>query len=106
MPFQIEITHSALEMLVGIADTRIRGLVAEKIDQLAIEPDLIGKPLSHELAGYWSARAAGQRYRIVYTLDKGNAKVTIIAIGIRKEGGKKDIYQLAKKLLRSGLLGA
>jgi len=28
----------------------------------------------------------------------------VMAVGIRKEGDKKDIYQIAKKLLRAGLL--
>jgi mRNA interferase RelE/StbE len=30
--------------------------------------------------------------------------VTVVALGMRKEGDKKDIYQLAKKLMRLGLL--
>lgn len=33
-------------------------------------------------------------YRVVY----------VLAAGIRKEGDKKDIYQIVKKLLRAGLL--
>jgi mRNA interferase RelE/StbE len=30
--------------------------------------------------------------------------ILLIAIGIRKEGDKKDIYQLMKKYLKTGLL--
>ena len=32
------------------------------------------------------------------------AKDQILAAGIRKQGDKKDIYQIAKKLLSAGLL--
>jgi mRNA interferase RelE/StbE len=28
----------------------------------------------------------------------------VVALGMRKDGDKKDIYQLAKKLMRLGLL--
>ncbi len=30
--------------------------------------------------------------------------VLVVALGIRKQGDKKDVYELAKKLLRSDLL--
>lgn len=30
--------------------------------------------------------------------------VLVVALGIRKEGDKKDVYNLAKKLIRLGLL--
>jgi hypothetical protein len=30
--------------------------------------------------------------------------IYVLAAGIRKEGDKKDIYQIAKKLLNAGLL--
>lgn len=58
-----------------------------------------------ELAGYRSLRAVGQRYRILYKVTPETVIVSIVALGIRKEGDKADVYALAKKLIRLGLLG-
>ena len=63
-----------------------------------------GKPLIGELDGYYSVRAVGQRYRITYTIEQAQVTVMIVALGIRKDGSKQDVYTLAKKLLRLGLL--
>ncbi len=57
-----------------------------------------------DLAGYRSIRAVGQRYRILYKLEAERVVVAVVALGMRKEGDKADIYALAKKLARLGLL--
>jgi len=57
-----------------------------------------------ELAGYHSLRAVGQRYRIIYKVKEEEVLVVVVTLGIRKEGDKKDVYELAKKLIRLGLL--
>jgi mRNA interferase RelE/StbE len=90
-------------MLKGITDRRIREKIVETINRLADEPEKQGKPLISEWAGFRSLRAVGQRYRIIYKVDVDEIVVFIIAVGIRKEGGKDDIYNLARKLLRLGL---
>jgi hypothetical protein len=46
----------------------------------------------------------GQRYRIIYKLQDTEILVAVVCIGIRKEGDKKDVYEVAKKLARLGLL--
>ena len=74
------------------------------MDQLAESPEQQGKPLVGELAGFRSVRAVGQRYRIVYRVERREVVVVIAAVGRRKARGKNDIYELAKKLLRLGLL--
>ena len=51
-----------------------------------------------------SVRAVGQRYRIVYRVERREVVVLIVAVGRRKASDKNDIYELAKKLLRLGLL--
>jgi len=53
-----------------------------------------------ELAGYRSIRAVGQRYRIIYKVEQAKVIIIVVAVGLRKEGAKKDIYALARKLLR------
>lgn len=104
MSFRIEITPAASQMLAEIADRRIREKIAEKIDGLAIEPEKQGKPLTGEFSGYRSLRSVGQRYRIIYRIDRARVIVVVVAIGLRQEGGKKDIYSLAKKLIRFHLV--
>ena len=74
------------------------------MDQLAESPEQQGKPLVGELAGFRSVRAVGQRYRIVYRVERQEVVVVIVAVGRRKASDKNDIYELAKKLLRLGLL--
>ena len=66
---------------------------------LGTEPEKQGKPLIGELSGYRSLRTAGQRYRIIFRIEKEKTMVWIMALGIRKEGSKRDIYTLAKKLI-------
>ena len=74
------------------------------LKRLEYEPEKQGKPLSDELAGYRSTRAVGQRYRILYKLEEEQVIVAVVALGIHKAGDKKDVYELAKKLARLGLL--
>jgi mRNA interferase RelE/StbE len=102
--FQVEITPTALSMIQAIQDRRIREKIIETIDGLAEKPEKKGKALISELDGYHSIRAAGQRYRIIYRIDNEKVIVLVVAAGIRKEGNRKDIYELAKKLIRARLL--
>jgi mRNA interferase RelE/StbE len=87
----------------AIKDTRVREGISRRIDALANDPNLQGKALSDELMGYRSIRAVAQRYHILYKLEAEQIIVVVVALGIRKEGDKKDVYELAKKLARLGL---
>jgi mRNA interferase RelE/StbE len=102
--YQIEISPTALGMIKKVQDRRIREKIIETIDGLAEDPEKKGKPLTAELDGYHSIRAVGQRYRIIYRIDEDRVIVLVVAAGIRKDGDKKDIYTLAKKLIRARLL--
>jgi mRNA interferase RelE/StbE len=104
MRWNIKLTLPALKQLAAIQDTRVRGSIVKRINALENNPDEQGKPLSDELAGYRSIRAVGQRYRILYKLEEEEVIVAVVALGIRKAGDKKDVYELAKKLARLGLL--
>jgi mRNA interferase RelE/StbE len=104
LTFQIEITPTALGLINKVQDRRIRAKIIETIDGLAEDPERKGKPLTAELDGYHSVRAVGQRYRIIYRIDNERGVVLVVATGIRKAGDKKDIYALAKKLIRARLL--
>ena len=104
MRWHIKLTLPALKQLAAIKDTRVRESISRRINTLEYEPEKQGKPLSDELAGYRSMRAVGQRYRILYKLEEEQVIVAVVALGIRKAGDKKDVYELAKKLARLGLL--
>jgi mRNA interferase RelE/StbE len=104
--YEIIITPVAMDLLRAIPDRRVQKTIAASIDRLTKEPEKQGKPLLGEFLGYRSLRAVGQRYRIIYRVDRGQILVIVVAVGIRKEGDRRDIYALAQKLLRSGLLGA
>ena len=104
MRWQVGLTPHARVMLEAIQDRRIREKIRDRIDGLTEEPEKQGKPLTGELTGFRSLRAVGQRYRIIYRIEEGKVLVLVMAMGIRKEGSGKDIYMLARKLLRLRLL--
>ncbi len=104
MKFEIFLTPRAKVMLQNIPDRRIQAKIKERIEGLTTDPELQGKPLTEDLIGYRSLRAVGQRYRIIYKVEKKKIIVVVVAVGIRKEKSKEDIYQLAKKLIRLRLL--
>ncbi len=103
-PCVIRWTETALRMVEEIRDRRIRAAVFRRVGELARAPEL-GKPLTGELADYRSLRAVGQRYRILYRVERDRVTVLVVAAGLRKEGDRADIYRLAQKLVRQGLLG-
>ena len=102
--YRIVIQPTAFKLLREISDRRIRQKISDRIDKLKESPEMQGKPLIGELDGYYSVRAVGQRYRIIYTIEQTQVTVMIVALGIRKDGSKQDVYALAKKLMRLGLL--
>ncbi|MBI2859784.1 MAG: hypothetical protein HYX90_12010 [Chloroflexi bacterium] len=51
-----------------------------------------------------SARAAGQRYRVVYRIENTRKQVMVYMVGIRREGSRRDVYALAERLVQRGLL--
>jgi len=91
-------------MLKGIEDRRITGQIVERIDRLQDDPEKQGKPLLGELSGYRSVRAAGQRFRIIFKIQDKTVIVINVAVGLRKEGDKKDIYRLARKMIQLNLI--
>jgi len=102
--WQILLTPTALKLLSDIPDRRIREKIGAVINRLAEDPEKQGKALLGELAGFRSIRAVGQRYRIIYQIRGNDIIVVIVAVGIRRDGAKDDIYNLAKKLFRLRLL--
>jgi mRNA interferase RelE/StbE len=102
--YRVVLTPTARSMLAGIKDRRIQEKIREKIDGLARDPDLQGKSLLGELTGLRSVRASAQRYRIIYRVYQDRVEVLVLAIGLRREDDREDIYRLAQRLLRLKLL--
>lgn len=103
MKYTVRLTHQAKKMLAAISDKRVQTKLADRMEKLSQTPEKQGKALLASLSGYRAVRAVGQRYRIIYTIDDDIVTVLVVVIGIRKEKDKKDIYQLAKKLIQKNL---
>jgi mRNA interferase RelE/StbE len=96
---KITLTDEAKAYLIYL-DRKTRTTISRKIEALKESPEKQGKALSGDLTGYRSLHAAG-RYRVVYEVKGKKILVTVVAVGLRKEGSKVDVYETLKKLLRS-----
>jgi mRNA interferase RelE/StbE len=101
--WRIVVTKRAKRQLEEITDQRVHESLTEVIKGLAARPDEQGKPLVGDLVGYRSIRAAGQRYRIIFKAEAGKVTVYVVLVGLRKEGSKTDVYEVARKLMRLAL---
>lgn len=104
MTWVVELTDAARDQLIAVADKRERRLLVTRLRALTEEPDKQGKALTAELRGYRSVRAVGQRYRIIYRLERDRIVVIVVTLGRRQKGGKRDVYSLARKLIRLRLV--
>ncbi len=91
-------------MLSRVGDRRIQQEQLDVSKRLELEPEKQGKPLREGLMGFRSLRAVGQRYRILYALDTASLIVHVVAAGLRRAGARDDVYALAQKLVRLGLV--
>lgn len=98
--FNLILTKEAKSDLDAIGDRRTYAAIERKIDELATDPERWGKALAGTLADFRSVRAAGQRYRAIYQVSVLEGVVTVVVIGIRKEGDKRDAYRVAGKRLK------
>jgi mRNA interferase RelE/StbE len=103
LKYRILITDTCLRLIEKVPDKKIQRSILDRIQKLSDEPEKQGKKLVKDLAGFRSVHAAG-RYRIIYKIEKRTVIIYVLAAGIRKEGDKKDIYKIAKKLLDAGLM--
>ena len=102
--WEVIVLPQAKKQLAAITDRRVQEKLRSSLRRLEYEPEQQGKPLADELAGYRSIRVVGQRYRIIYRVNESIVTVHIATLGMRKDGDKKDVYALAKKMARLGLL--
>jgi mRNA interferase RelE/StbE len=100
--YSLKLTNIAAEFIKKL-DKKSQSQIIDKIELLKENPLEIGKQLKGNLKDYRSIRSVGQRYRIIYKVCETEVIVVIAAIGIRKDGDKKDIYELMKKYVKIGL---
>ena len=105
-------TKTAKEALARLP-RKARQRLTEKADKLyeCADPREFGKPLLGSLSGCYRIRYSS--YRAVYTVDEerlanGDVLITFtvrfVIAGPRKGGDKGDVYVLAKRLVRLGLV--
>jgi mRNA interferase RelE/StbE len=97
--FIVRFTEDAAADLRRVTDKRSQGAILRRAQQLDVEPLAQGKALTDDLKGFRSVRAAGQRYRVIYQVGVLEGVVTVVVIGIRKEGDKRDAYRVARRRL-------
>lgn len=96
--YRIAFTPKAAAMLEAVRDRRERELLLKRIEELAEAPELQGKALLGELRGYRSVRAVGQLYRVVYRVVQEEILVLVVGAGRRKQGDKRDVYEVLERL--------
>lgn len=100
-------TETAIEALRSLPKQAARGLY-RKVGALheAEDPRSVGKPLTGPLQGYH--RLVHSRYRAVYGVEEAvdttgirvlRITVVVLIVGKREAGSRRDIYELAKKLV-------
>ena len=102
--YTIKLTQIAAEFIAKL-DNKSQQQVMEKLEILKEYPLKVGKALKGNLQNYRSIRSVGQRYRIIYQVKEAEIEVIAVAVGIRRDGEKKnDVYELMKKYIKIGLL--
>jgi len=101
---QIHWARTAADALAEIGSRTIKQKLYEKVEELLRHepPEAIGKPLQDELRGYY--RIPFGRYRILYRVSRSGTMtdVEVVLVGLRKQGNKRDIYEIAHRLRRQG----
>ena len=95
---EVRITNRCREMDIPSLPKDVLTTFTDRLETLAANPEH-GKPLQADLKRYRSVRIG--RYRIIHRYDQGTDIVWVVAVGIRKEGSKEDIYRRVAKLFAS-----
>jgi mRNA interferase RelE/StbE len=96
--------ETAVKRLKTIHERRIQRAIHTRAGQFDHDPEQQGIALLGEFMGFCRVEAVGKRYRIIYRVERAEGAVAIVLAGLRKAGDKRDVYALAKKLLKQGLL--
>lgn len=81
--YELRVAASAARSLARLPEAVAAAIVEFMTGSLLDEPARVGKPLTRQLAGYWSARRGA--YRVVYALDEEAAFVLVVRIDHRAD---------------------
>ena len=98
--YRVVVTPEAEKLLKSL-DPAVFHVIQNAVRKLKDSPQL-GKPMTAQLKGLRSWKVS--RYRIVYHFSEEKKTIVVAGAGIRKEGDKKDIYNLLHQLKEKGLL--
>jgi mRNA interferase RelE/StbE len=98
--YVVELSEAAGQDLAAL-NSRTREACVKRIVQLEQDAEIQGKPLVDELFGYRAIKLLNRQYRIIFEVRQQPTTVLVVVVGIRREGDKSDVYQIAKhRLLR------
>jgi mRNA interferase RelE/StbE len=81
--FELRVAPSAARSLDRLPESVAAAVVEFLTGPLLQEPRRVGKPLTRQLAGYWSARRGA--YRVVYAIDEEKSLVLVVRIEHRAD---------------------
>lgn len=81
MTFEVRISSPARRDLTSLPESVAAAVLEFIFDALAKDPRRVGKPLTNELAGRFSARRG--QYRVIYRIDDKRVVVEVIRIAHR-----------------------
>lgn len=84
--YEVRITAEGGRHLGKLPDKIRNAVLAFAHEALAQQPRRVGKPLTNELAGLWSARRAD--YRVIYEIDDDTRVVLI-----HRAAHRRDVYR-------------
>lgn len=85
-PYDLRITAEGRRQLDRLPEKIRSAVLAFAVEAMAHHPRRVGKPLTNELAGLWSARRSD--YRVVYEIDD-DAHVVLI----HRASHRRDVYR-------------
>jgi mRNA interferase RelE/StbE len=80
---ELRVTASGARLLDRLPEAVAAAIVEFMTGPLLDEPARVGKALTRQLAGYWSARRGA--YRVVYAVDKEAGLVLVVRIDHRAD---------------------
>lgn len=83
MNYEVRVSSLAQRDLNRLPESVVAAALEFMFGPLADNPQRVGKPLTNELAGRWSARRG--LYRIVYRVDDAHTVVEVIRIAHRRD---------------------
>jgi mRNA interferase RelE/StbE len=82
-PYELRVAASASRSLDRVPEAVAAAIVEFMTGPLLDAPARVGKPLTRQLAGYWSARRGA--YRVVYALAEEAGPVLVVRIDHRAD---------------------